>query len=177
MEKPDNHNRNHSQTGHEHHTRHHVSQMDRPSPMNMLWGLILIVLTFLLVVICALSVQWIIKLSGPSDPGTDVNPPNTGTTSENDSPVMLPSSWGQSWSPDTPDATMTFQTDAALADFLQVTINDVVLDSANYVLTEGSTIVTLKAEYLAQLTVGTYTIGIHSKNGVASTSFEIKEVN
>ena len=174
MEKPENHNRNDSHTGHEHHAHHHTSRMDQPSPMNMLWGLILIVLTFLLIVICALSVQWIIKLSGPSDPGGDVDPPSTGTTPDVEPPVMLPSCWGQTWSLDTPEASLTFQSDAALADFLQVTVNDTVLDSANYVLAEGSTVITLKAEYLARLAVGTYTVGIHSKNGVASTTFEIK---
>ena len=169
MEKPENHNQNTSHSGHAH---HHASRMDQPSPMNMLWGLILIVLTFLLVVICVLSVQWIIKLSTPSDPGGDEKPPVT--TPVVDPPVILPSSWGQSWSPDTPEATLTFKSDAALADFVQVTVNDTVLDSAHYTLSEGSTVVTLKPEYLSQLAVGTYTIGIHSKNGVASTTFEIK---
>lgn len=174
MEKPGNHRNNDSHTGHEHHAHHHTSRMDQPSPMNMLWGLILIVLTFLLVVICVLSIQWIIRLSGTSDPGPENNLPNPDITPEVDPPVMLPSSWGQEWSPDDPEAALIFQTDAALADFVQVTVNDAVLDSANYTLSEGSTIVTLKPEYLAQLTVGTYTIGIHSKNGVASTTFEIK---
>jgi D-alanyl-D-alanine carboxypeptidase (penicillin-binding protein 5/6) len=173
MEKPENQHRNDSRSGHEHHAHHHhASRMDQPSPMNMLWGLILIVLTFLLVVICVLSVQWIIKLSTPSDPGGDVTPPIVDP--EVDPPVILPSSWGQSWSPDTPEATLTFKSDAALADFLQVTVNDTVLDTVNYTLSEGSTVVTLKADYLAQLAAGTYTIGIHSKNGVASTTFEIK---
>ena len=150
--------------------------MDQPSPMNMLWGLILIVLTFLLVVICVLSVQWIIKLSGPDEPQGEVNPPNTEQPSnpEVEPPVMLPSCWGQTWSLDTPEASLTFLSDAPLADFLQVTINDAVLDATHYTLSEGSTVVTLKPSYLAQLTVGTYTIGIHSKNGVAGTTFEIK---
>ena len=173
METPGNHHRNDSHSDHEHHAHHHASRMDQPSPMNMLWGLILIVLTFLLIVICVLSVQWIIKLSGSENPG-EIDPPNNIKPPEPTPPVMLPGYWGQTWSSDTPDASLIFKSDAAFADFIQVTINDAVLDSANYTLSEGSTVVTLKPEYLAQLVIGTYTIGIHSQNGVASTTFEIK---
>ena len=148
--------------------------MDQPSPMNMLWGLILAVLTFLLIVICVLSIHWITKLSGPSDEPSDPNPPIT-TPPKDEKPIMLPSSEGQFWSPDDASKTLTFVSDATFADFQKVTINDATLDPSHYLLSEGSTVVILKAEYLATLTKGNYVIGIHSENGVASTTFEIKE--
>ncbi len=39
---------------------------------------------------------------------------------------------------------------------------------------EGSTIVTLKADYVATLSVGEHTIGIVSTNGTATTTFTVK---
>ncbi|MBE6660745.1 MAG: D-alanyl-D-alanine carboxypeptidase [Ruminococcaceae bacterium] len=167
-----NHNQHHH-SGHDH-QHHQANRMDQPSPMNMLWGLILAVLTFLLVVICVLSIHWISKLYGPTDEPADPNPPIDDPIKD-EKPIMLPSSSGQSWSPDNADAMLTFVSDAALSDFIQVTINNTALEPSNYMISEGSTIVTLKAEYLQTLAVGNYVIGIHSKNGVASTTFEIKE--
>jgi D-alanyl-D-alanine carboxypeptidase (penicillin-binding protein 5/6) len=117
-----------------------------------------------------LSIHWITKLSASDEP----DPPVSEDPIEKDPPIMQPSSQGQSWSPDNADATMAFVSDAAIDDFLHVTVNGAVLHHSNYTVSAGSTIVTLKQEYLASLTVGTYTIGIHSQNGVASTSFEIK---
>jgi D-alanyl-D-alanine carboxypeptidase (penicillin-binding protein 5/6) len=47
------------QPNHSDHDYHVADQMDQPSPKNMLWGLIFALLTFLVVVICALSIQMI----------------------------------------------------------------------------------------------------------------------
>ena len=121
--------------------------------MNMLWGLILAVLTFLLIVICVLSIHWISKLYGPTDEPADPHPPIDDPVKD-EKPIMLPSSSGQSWSPDEADKTLTFVSDAALADFVQVAINSTTLEPSNYMISEGSTIVTLKAEYLQTLAVG-----------------------
>ena len=54
-------------SNHSGHNQHHVSQMDQPSPMNMLWSLILALLTFLLIVICVISANYpaIPKISSP----------------------------------------------------------------------------------------------------------------
>ena len=43
-----------------------------------------------------------------------------------------------------------------------------------YTVKEGSTIVTLKADYVATLSVGEHTIGIVSTNGTATTTFTVK---
>ena len=166
-----NHNQHHH-SGHDH-QHYYANRMDQPSPMNALWGLILAVLTFLLIVICVLSIHWIGKISGPSEEPEDSKPPIVNPP-QDEKPIMLPSYVGQSWSPDDAQKTLTFVSDAAVSDFVQVTVNDVVLNPTDYMISEGSTVITLKSEYLATLVPGSYTIGIHSKNGVASTAFEIK---
>lgn len=68
---------------------------------------------------------------------------------------------------------LTIRSSAELKDFISVTINGVILDPSNYVLSEGSTIVTLKQEYLNTLKPGTYTISINSTTGSAVTSFKM----
>ena len=45
---------------------------------------------------------------------------------------------------------------------------------SNYTVKEGSTIVTLKAEYLETLSVGKHTLSIVSDTGTATTEFTIK---
>ena len=77
---------------------------------------------------------------------------------------------GQSWKPGSA-AGATFRSTAALADFLRVIVDDVVVDRANYDLSEGSTIVTLKPEYLAELVPGNHEIKIVSTTGTAKAPF------
>ena len=48
------------------------------------------------------------------------------------------------------------------------------LDEKYYTVKVGSTIVTLKADYVATLSVGEHTIGIVSTNGTATTTFTVK---
>ena len=168
MQQPE---RNSRPSGHDHHEHHHVSQMDQPSPMNMLWSLILALLTFLLIVICVLSINWITKLSSP-DSGEE-NPPATDHV-PSEPPVMLPSATQPTWSPDAPEETITFTSNAAFEHFSHVTVNGATVDPSCYVVSEGSTVVTLRAEYLAALPAGTYEIGIHSENGTAKASFVVK---
>ena len=77
---------------------------------------------------------------------------------------------GQSWKPGSA-AGATFRSTAALADFLRVIVDDVVVDRVNYDLSEGSTIVTLKPEYLAKLVPGNHEIKIVSTTGTAKAPF------
>ena len=69
---------------------------------------------------------------------------------------------------------VVFRSEANVASFVRVEVDNKVVDPANYTVTEGSTIITLKKEFLATLTTGTHTLSIVSKNGTASTSFEKK---
>lgn len=69
---------------------------------------------------------------------------------------------------------LTFRSNAEFADFLEVKIDGKTLDPKHYTAKEGSTIVTLKADYVSTLSVGTHTIGIVSEGGTAETTFTIQ---
>ncbi len=69
---------------------------------------------------------------------------------------------------------LSFTSNAAFSDFLRVELDGKTLDEKNYTVKEGSTIVTLKADYVATLSVGEHTIGIVSTNGTATTTFTVK---
>ena len=73
------------------------------------------------------------------------------------------------------DVGLEFVTDAAFADFKSVSINGTELIASNYTVTEGSTKVLLKAEYLDTLAEGEYTIKVTSANGSAETTFSVVE--
>ena len=71
--------------------------------------------------------------------------------------------------------TLSFRSDAGYADFLKVQVdgNDVAV--TDYEVSEGSTIVTLKASYLESLSVGIHTLSAISQTGTAETTFAIQE--
>ena len=68
---------------------------------------------------------------------------------------------------------LSFTSNAAFSDFLRVELDGKTLDEKNYTATEGSTVVTLKADYVATLSVGVHTIGIVSESGTAATTFTV----
>ena len=68
---------------------------------------------------------------------------------------------------------LTFKSNAAFSDFIRVELDGKTLDEKNYTVKEGSTIVTLKADYVATLSAGEHTIGIVSTNGTATTTFTV----
>lgn len=67
--------------------------------------------------------------------------------------------------------TLTFRSNAEFADFIEVKIDGKTLDPKHYTAKEGSTIVTLKADYVATLSAGKHAIGIVSESGTATTTF------
>ena len=71
--------------------------------------------------------------------------------------------------------TMTIRSSAPLSKFKEVKVDDVTVDSSNYTLTEGSTIVTFKEAYLQSLSVGDHTFKIISTDGIASGKITIKK--
>ena len=71
--------------------------------------------------------------------------------------------------------TLSFRSSAPFAEFISVTIDDVVVDEKNYDKAEGSTIITLHPEFLSTLSVGTHTLSIDSASGSATTEFTIEE--
>lgn len=68
---------------------------------------------------------------------------------------------------------LTFRSNAAFGDFIGVEVDGKTIDAKNYTVKEGSTIVTLKADYVATLSSGEHTIGIVSANGTATTTFSV----
>ncbi|MGN1387441.1 MAG: sortase B protein-sorting domain-containing protein, partial [Bacillus sp. (in: firmicutes)] len=68
---------------------------------------------------------------------------------------------------------LSFRSNAAFSDFIRVELDGKTLDEKNYTVKEGSTVVTLKADYVATLSVGEHTIGIVSESGTATTTFTV----
>ena len=70
---------------------------------------------------------------------------------------------------------LTFRSNAPLVFFQKVLVDDKEVAPENYVLTEGSTIVTLKASFLNTLGVGEHKLGVVSTTGTAETTFTVAE--
>lgn len=68
---------------------------------------------------------------------------------------------------------LTFRSNAAYTDFIRVEVDGELVDEKNYSVKEGSTIVTLKADYVATLSVGEHTLGIVSESGTAITTITV----
>lgn len=71
--------------------------------------------------------------------------------------------------------TKAVRSSAPLSKFKEVKVDDTTVDSSNYTLTEGSTIVTFKETYLKSLSVGDHTFKIISTDGIASGKITIKK--
>ena len=69
---------------------------------------------------------------------------------------------------------VSFTSNAAFSDFIRVELDGKTLDEKYYTVKEGSTVVTLKADYVATLSAGEHTIGVVSTNGTATTTFTVK---
>ncbi len=71
-----------------------------------------------------------------------------------------------------------FKINADLRLFNEVYVDDVLVDSANYDLESGSTIITLKKEYVDTLSVGEHTLrAVFNDGGEATTQFTVAKVN
>lgn len=75
----------------------------------------------------------------------------------------------------TGSGTKAVRSTAPLNKFREVRVDDTVVDSSNYTITEGSTIITFKESYLKSLSVGDHTLKIVSTDGLTSGILTIKE--
>ena len=76
------------------------------------------------------------------------------------------------------DQDLTISFSGELSKLNSVKVNDVELDESNYTKVSGSTIITLKNDYLKTLGTGTYTLKVgYNDGGYASANFEIPEAN
>ncbi len=79
-----------------------------------------------------------------------------------------------SWIQNT-DETLTFRIDGDFSKFVGIKVDDEWVDKENYTATSGSTIITLKNEYLKTLSKGEHKITFVYTDGEVSTNFEAKE--
>ena len=70
---------------------------------------------------------------------------------------------------------LSFRSNAPIGYFQKVLVDDKEVASENYVLTEGSTIVTLKTSFLKTLGVGEHKLSVVSTTGTAETNFTVTE--
>lgn len=101
-----------------------------------------------------------------------MTPEESGTVSDNAYEVIegANNSWAQN-----SDETLTFRIDGDLSKFVGIKVDDEWVDKENYTVASGSTIVTLKNEYLKTLSEGEHKITCVYTDGEVSTNFEIKE--
>ena len=78
------------------------------------------------------------------------------------------SSWTQST-----DGSLAIRGDGEIGKFVNVKVDGTIIDPANYIVTEGSTIITLKPEFLKTLSEGSHTFEIAWTDGTASTGFTV----
>ncbi len=77
-----------------------------------------------------------------------------------------------SWTQNT-NGTIVIRGNGEFSKFHAVKVDGKVIDAANYEAKEGSTIITLKAEYLKTLSTGSHAFAIVWDNGIASTNFNV----
>ncbi len=81
---------------------------------------------------------------------------------------------GSSWITNSDEA-LTFVANGDISKFVGIEVDGEWVDEENYVVDSGSTVVTLKNEYLKTLSVGEHEITFVYTDGECSANFEIKE--
>ena len=79
---------------------------------------------------------------------------------------------GSSWTENT-DGSLAIRGSGAIAKFLRVLVDGTVVDPSNYTVTEGSTIINFKPEFLKTLPEGSHTFELVWTDGTASTNFTV----
>ena len=77
-----------------------------------------------------------------------------------------------SWTQNT-DGSLVIKGDGDISKFQNVKVDGVVVDAKNYTVSEGSTIITIKADYLNTLSADSHTFEIVWTDGSARTSFTV----
>lgn len=73
------------------------------------------------------------------------------------------------------DGTLVFRANGDFSKFTGVKVDDTLIDAKNYTAVSGSTVITLKADYLKTLSVGTHKLTVVYTDGECLTDFEIKK--
>ena len=102
----------------------------------------------------------------------------TLTVTESTTPSPDPVSYkildgaNSSWTENT-DGSLTIRGNGEMEKFQNVKVDGKIIDKKNYTVTKGSTIITLKADYLKTLATGDHTFEIVWTDGSATTKFAV----
>ena len=75
------------------------------------------------------------------------------------------------------DGTLVFRANGDFSKFTGVKVDGTLIDAKNYTAVSGSTVITLKADYLKTLSVGTHKITVVYTDGECSANFEVKKAS
>lgn len=81
---------------------------------------------------------------------------------------------GGSWTQNT-DGSLAIRGSGEISKFREVKVDGVTVDPINYTVTEGSTIITFKPEYLKSLSAGNHSFELIWTDGTAATNFTVAE--
>ena len=81
---------------------------------------------------------------------------------------------GSSWTQNT-DGSLAIRGSGEISKFREVKVDGVTVDPVNYTVTEGSTIITFKPEYLKSLSAGNHSFELVWTDGTAATNFTVAE--
>ena len=81
---------------------------------------------------------------------------------------------GSSWMQNT-DGSLAIRGSGEISKFREVKVDGVTVDPVNYTVTEGSTIITFKPEYLKSLSAGNHSFELVWTDGTAATNFTVAE--
>ena len=81
---------------------------------------------------------------------------------------------GSSWIQNT-DGSLAIRGSGEISKFREVKVDGVTVDPVNYTVTEGSTIITFKPEYLKSLSAGNHSFELVWTDGTAATNFTVAE--
>ena len=114
--------------------------------------------------------------SDDNNPGSDDSGNNDpGDNNDNSKPKYeITDGANSSWTQNTDGSgSIKIRGNGEFSKFVNVKVDGVVVDPVNYKVTEGSTIIEFKPEYLKTLSEGTHTFEIAWTDGTASTSFTV----
>ena len=115
----------------------------------------------------------------PSPPSPSPDPaPSTPTPSAAAAPAQVTydilDGAGSSWTQNT-DGSLAIRGSGEISKFREVKVDGVTVDPVNYTVTEGSTIITFKPEYLKSLSAGNHSFELVWTDGTAVTNFTVAE--
>ena len=73
------------------------------------------------------------------------------------------------------NGTLVFRANGDFSKFTGVKVDGTLIDAKNYTAVSGSTVITLKTDYLKTLSVGTHKLTVVYTDGECSTNFEVKQ--